>query len=64
MELSAELESFRHTVREFAEAEIAPHIAAWDREHYFPVEVVHAMGDLGLMGLTAPEEYGGAGLTG
>ncbi len=64
MELSAEHEAFRRTVREFAAAEIAPHIAAWDREHYFPVEVVHAMGEMGLMGLTAPEEYGGAGLAG
>ncbi|MGD9960355.1 acyl-CoA dehydrogenase family protein [Nocardioides sp.] len=63
-ELSAEHESFRRIVREFAEAEIAPHAAAWDREHHFPVDVVRAMGDLGLFGLTAPEEYGGAGLGG
>ncbi|CUR57107.1 putative acyl-CoA dehydrogenase [metagenome] len=63
-QLSAEHESFRRTVREFAEAEIAPHAARWDREHHFPVDVVRAMGTLGLFGLTAPEEYGGAGLTG
>ncbi len=63
-QLSAEHESFRHTVREFAEAEIAPHAARWDREHHFPVDVVRAMGTLGLFGLTAPEEYGGAGLSG
>ena len=63
-QLSAEHESFRRTVREFAEAEIAPHAARWDREHHFPVDVVRAMGSLGLFGLTAPEEYGGAGLTG
>ncbi|HQR27219.1 MAG TPA: acyl-CoA dehydrogenase family protein [Nocardioides sp.] len=60
--LSREHEEFRRTIREFAEAEIAPHAARWDREHHFPVEVVGAMGDLGLFGLTAPEEYGGAGL--
>ncbi|MBA2456199.1 MAG: acyl-CoA dehydrogenase family protein [Nocardioidaceae bacterium] len=59
--LSREHEEFRSVVREFAAAEIAPHIAAWDKKHYFPVEVVHKMGDLGLFGLTAPEEYGGAG---
>ena len=47
-------------MRAFAEAEIAPHAARWDREHHFPVEVVKAMGDFGLFGLTAPEEYGGA----
>lgn len=60
-ELSREHEEFRRVVRDFAEAEIAPHAAAWDREHHFPVDVVQKMGDLGLFGLTAPEEYGGAG---
>ena len=60
-ELSREHEEFRRSVREFAEAEIAPHAARWDREHHFPVDVVHKMGALGLFGLTAPEEYGGAG---
>jgi short/branched chain acyl-CoA dehydrogenase len=60
-ELSAEHEAFRRSVREFAQAEIAPHAARWDRDHHFPVDVVHKMGDLGLMGLTAPEEFGGAG---
>jgi len=64
MQLTPELEAFRHTVRDFAEGEIGPHIAAWDKAHHFPVEVVHKMGELGLMGLTAPEEFGGAGLTG
>jgi short/branched chain acyl-CoA dehydrogenase len=61
-ELSREHEEFRRSVREFAQAEIAPHAAQWDRDHHFPVDVVHKMGDLGLFGLTAPEEYGGAGL--
>jgi short-chain 2-methylacyl-CoA dehydrogenase len=60
-ELSREHEEFRRSVREFAEAEIAPHAARWDREHHFPVDVVQRMGKLGLMGLTSPEEYGGAG---
>jgi butyryl-CoA dehydrogenase len=60
-ELSREHEEFRRSVREFAEAEIAPHAAQWDREHHFPVDVVQKMGKLGLFGLTAPEEYGGAG---
>jgi len=63
-ELSREHEEFRHTVREFAEGEIGPHIAQWDRDHHFPTDVVQKMGELGLMGLTAPEEYGGAGLSG
>jgi short/branched chain acyl-CoA dehydrogenase len=60
-ELSREHEEFRRSVREFALAEIAPHAAQWDREHHFPVDVVQQMGKLGLFGLTAPEEYGGAG---
>ena len=59
-ELSEEHEQFRRTVRDFAEKEIAPHAAQWDRDHHFPVDVVHTMGDLGLFGLTAPEQYGGA----
>lgn len=61
-ELSREHEEFRRSVREFAEAEIAPHAAQWDKDHHFPIDVVHKMGDLGLLGLTAPEEFGGAGL--
>ena len=60
-ELSAEHGAFRHSVREFANAEIAPHIAAWDKAHHFPIDVVGQMGELGLFGLTAPEEFGGAG---
>ena len=56
----------RDAVREFADREIAPHIARWDKESRMPVEVVHQMGELGLFGLTAPEEHGGSdlGLTG
>ncbi|RYE74920.1 MAG: acyl-CoA dehydrogenase, partial [Myxococcales bacterium] len=47
-------------VRDFAEKVIAPKVADWDREHHFPIDAVQQMGDLGLFGLTAPEEYGGA----
>jgi alkylation response protein AidB-like acyl-CoA dehydrogenase len=61
-ELSKEHEDFRRVVREFAEAEVAPHIEQWDRDHHFPAHLVPQMGDLGLFGLVAPEEYGGAGL--
>ena len=63
-ELSREHEEFRQAIREFAEAEIAPHAAQWDKDHHFPADVVQKMGQLGLMGLTAPEEYGGAGMAG
>jgi short-chain 2-methylacyl-CoA dehydrogenase len=60
-ELSREHEEFRRSVREFAQAEIAPYAERWDRDHHFPVDTVRQMGKLGLFGLTAPEEYGGAG---
>ncbi len=60
-ELSSEHETFRKSVREFALGEIAPHAAQWDKDHHFPTDVVRRMGDLGLMGLTAPEEFGGMG---
>jgi len=59
--LSAELEAFRGVVREFADAEIAPHAEEWDRTHEFPLDVVQRMGELGLFGLVFPDEYGGAG---
>jgi alkylation response protein AidB-like acyl-CoA dehydrogenase len=59
-ELSKEHEDFRAVVREFAEAEVSPHIAQWDRDSHFPADVVPKMGDLGLFGLVVPEEYGGA----
>jgi short/branched chain acyl-CoA dehydrogenase len=60
-ELSEDHELFRKVVRDFAEAEIAPHVAEWDRAHRFPVELIGKMGELGLFGLIAPEQYGGAG---
>lgn len=60
-ELSQEHEDFRRVVRDFAEREVAPHAARHDQEASFPVGLVAAMGDLGLFGLVAPPEYGGAG---
>ncbi len=59
-DLSEDHEQFRRSVRDFAQDQIAPHAADWDRDHHFPVDVVQQMGQLGLFGLTAPEEYGGA----
>ncbi len=60
-ELSKDHEDFRQVVREFAAAEVAPHIEKWDRDSYFPVDLVPKMGDLGLFGLVVPEEFGGSG---
>jgi alkylation response protein AidB-like acyl-CoA dehydrogenase len=52
----------RKSVREFAEAEIAPHVAEWDEQQTFPSDVVRKLGALGYMGSIFPEELGGAGL--
>jgi len=60
-ELSKDHEDFRRVVRDFAEAQVAPHAARWDAQARFPVELVPQLGDLGLFGLLAPEEYGGHG---
>lgn len=59
-ELSQEHEDFRKVVRDFAEKEVAPHIAEWDRASHFPTDLVPKMGELGLFGLVVPEEYGGS----
>ena len=61
VEFTQEHDALRTVVRDFAEGEIAPHAEAWDRDHHFPVDVVRAMGDLGLFGIPFPEEYGGGG---
>ncbi|WP_256795998.1 acyl-CoA dehydrogenase family protein [Terrabacter sp. Ter38] len=63
-ELSQDHEDFRMVVRDFAEKEVAPHIAKWDAAAHFPTDLVPKMGDLGLFGLVVPEEYGGAGESG
>jgi len=51
----------RDAVREFAAAEIAPHVAAWEKEESFPRAVLERLGELGVMGMMVPEAYGGAG---
>src|SRR5690606_544544 len=57
-----EHESLRRSVREFAEAEIAPVAAALDEESRFPWENVKKMADLGYFGVNVPKQYGGLGL--
>jgi alkylation response protein AidB-like acyl-CoA dehydrogenase len=51
------------TVRDFAERHIRPGLMDWDERQYFPVEIFRQMGELGLMGVLVPEQYGGAGLS-
>jgi len=59
---TADQKQLRREVREFAAAEIAPHVMEWDEAQTFPLEVVKKLGRLGYMGSIFPEEYGGAGL--
>ena len=61
-EYTSEQIHLRKSVREFAEAEIAPHVMEWDEDQIFPAEVVRKLGKLGYMGAIFPEELGGAGL--
>src|ERR1700709_2221216 len=56
-----EQEHLRKSVREFAEAEIKPHVLEWDENQIFPLDVIKQCGKLGYMGSIFPEEYGGAG---
>jgi len=57
-----EQQQLRKTVREFAEREIAPHVMEWDEAAHFPLETIKELGQLGLMGIIFPAEYGGAGM--
>ena len=52
----------RRMVREFADKHIRPHVMEWDEAQVFPIDTFKAMGELGIMGVLVPEEYGGAGL--
>lgn len=56
-------ELIAQTVRDFADKHIRPKLMEWDESQEFPVEVFKKMGELGLMGILVPEEYGGAGLS-
>jgi alkylation response protein AidB-like acyl-CoA dehydrogenase len=61
-ELSEEQQQVKASVREFAEAEISPHIMEWDETQHFPIELWPKLAELGLTGVIFPEEYGGAGM--
>jgi len=50
-------------VRDFAEKEIRPNLNQWDADEHFPVDVMKKMGELGLLGIYVPEEYGGSGFS-
>ncbi len=61
-ELNQDQLAIRDMVRDFARNEIAPHAPEWDEKQHFPRELFTQMGELGLLGVVIPEEYGGAGL--
>ena len=61
--LPEELVALRKTVRDFCEAEVKPFARVWDAEESFPTEAVAKLGELGLLGMAVPEEYGGVGLS-
>ena len=63
-DLTDEQRLLRDTVREFAIGEVAPAAERLDREHAFPYELVSQMGELGLLGIPFPEEFGGGGADG
>jgi len=62
-DLDEEQAEMRDTVRRFTEQEIVPYAEAWDENNHFPREIYHQMAQLGLMGMTTPEEYGGSQLS-
>lgn len=62
LDLSSTQRDVQALAREFAQNEVAPHAAQWNREGQVPLATLRAMAEIGLMGLTIPEEYGGAGL--
>ena len=62
MLLSEEQQLVRDTMRAFAQDELAPNAARWDRESHFPREELRALGELGALGMVVPERWGGAAM--
>ncbi|WP_411144108.1 acyl-CoA dehydrogenase family protein [Streptomyces sp. x-80] len=61
LELSEEQAAVRQLAKDFTDREITPHVTAWDRAEEVDRGIVRKLGDLGFLGLTVPEEYGGSG---
>src|SRR4051812_42960999 len=61
MLLNEQQRQIRDSIRAFARDELAPHAADWDRNKTFPREALTKLGELGVLGMVTPDEYGGAG---
>jgi alkylation response protein AidB-like acyl-CoA dehydrogenase len=61
-ELTEEQLQIKRSIREFAEAELRPHVTEWDEAQHFPIELLPKLAELGLTGVIFPERYGGAGM--
>ncbi len=61
-ELNEEQQQIKYSIREFAEAELLPHVLEWDESQHFPIELLPKFAELGLLGIIFPEEYGGANM--
>jgi len=62
-ELNENQQMISQMVRDFSEKEIRPNLIKWDSEEFFPVDTMKKMGELGLLGIFVPEEYGGSGFS-
>lgn len=62
LEFTEEQKAIQQAIREFLNKEVAPYADRWEKEDYFPREALTKLGELGFMGMTFPEEYGGAGI--
>ncbi len=60
--LPEHVEALRQSLRKFAEKEIRPHVMEWDETKTYPLEVIKQLGEMGMLGVIFPEEYGGAGM--
>jgi alkylation response protein AidB-like acyl-CoA dehydrogenase len=56
------LNIIKESARDFAESHIRPYVMEWDESQYFPIDLMHKLGEQGFLGVLVPEEYGGAGL--